>query len=284
LTRNNPLSRAERLAPPVLLTVAGFDPSSGAGITADLAVFSAFGGFGVSCITGLTVQSTTGVAGVEAVPAATVRATLACLAADLPLAGIKIGMLATAENVRIVDGFCAVNRTVPTVLDPVWRSSSGRDLLDPAGAAVLREKLLGNVGWITPNLDELGMLTGVSVRTAEDVPAAARRLLAQAQDLGNPGLQVVVTGGHLESASDFLLSGTMEVWIPGERVETTATHGTGCAFSSALLAGLVLHPERGPLEQVIAAKNYVRRALETAVPIGRGRGPMNLLWPLCSAE
>jgi hydroxymethylpyrimidine/phosphomethylpyrimidine kinase len=277
---NSTPSDAKRSAPPVLLTAAGFDPSSGAGITADLAVFSAFGGFGVSCITGLTVQSTIGVAGVEAVPAATVRATLETLAADLPLAGIKIGMLATAENVLVLDGFCALNRAIPTVLDPVWRSSSGRYLIEEAGMVLLREKLLGKVGWITPNLDELGMLTGTIVRTAEEVPAAARRLRQLSAALGNPGLKVVVTGGHLESADDFLLTEAGEVWIPGERVKTTSTHGTGCAFSSALLAGLVLHPARTDVEQVQAAKSYVRRALETSVPLGRGHGPMNLLWPL----
>jgi hydroxymethylpyrimidine/phosphomethylpyrimidine kinase len=158
---------ANKTAPPVLLTVAGFDPSSGAGNTADLAVFSAFGGFGVSCITGLTVQSTTGVAGMEPVPAATVKATLACLAADLPLAGIKIGMMATGENVRILDGFCTENRGIPTVLDPVWRSSSGRELLDPDGIDFLRKILIGKVTWVTPNLDELGMLTGTVRRRRE---------------------------------------------------------------------------------------------------------------------
>jgi hydroxymethylpyrimidine/phosphomethylpyrimidine kinase len=282
MTTNSTLSDAKTLSPPVLLTVAGFDPSSGAGITADLAVFSAFGGFGVSCITGLTVQSTAGVAGVEPVPAATVQATLDCLAADLPLAGIKIGMMATGENVRVLDGFCTGNRAIPVVLDPVWRSSSGRELLDAAGVKALREGLLGKAGWITPNLEELGMLTGMVVRTAEDVPAAARQLQKQAAELGNsrrwPELKVVVTGGHLESADDFLLTEAGEAWIPGKKVETTSTHGTGCAFSSALLAGLVLHPERTAAEQVRAAKEYVRRALETAVPLGRGNGPMNLRW------
>jgi len=273
-----------QVTPPVLLTIAGFDPSSGAGITADLQVFSAHGGFGVSCITGLTVQSTAGVAAVEAVPAATVQSTLACLAADMPLACIKIGMLATAENVRVVDGFCAQNPGIPAVLDPVWISSSGRQLLDEAGSVELREKLLGHVGWITPNLAELGMLTGTTVRTAQDVPAAARKLRAQAAALGNPGLHVVVTGGHLdeggESADDFLLCDSAELWIPGKRVETSSTHGTGCAFSSCLLAGLAMFPKSSAEEQVREAKTYVRIALETAVPIGKGHGPMNLLWPL----
>jgi hydroxymethylpyrimidine/phosphomethylpyrimidine kinase len=281
----SPLFDAKNTAPAALLTIAGFDPSSGAGITADLAVFSAFGAFGVSCIAALTVQSTTGVTGVEPVPAATVKATLASLAADLPLGGIKIGMMGTAENVRILAGFCAENPGLPVVLDPVWRSSSGYELLDPAGVKALQEELLGKVSWITPNLDELGMLTSTTVRTAGDVPDAAAKLQKQAAALGNPGLKVVVTGGHLDSADDFLLGNHAEAgWIPGKWVETTSTHGTGCAFSSALLAGLVMHPERTAAEQVVAAKEYVRRALETAIPLGHGAGPMNLLWPLRSHD
>ena len=283
-TPENPIRRSaaalQSAAPPVLLTVAGFDPSSGAGITADLAVFAALGGYGVSCITGLTVQSTTGVAAVEAIPAATVAATLNCLAADLPVAGMKTGMLATAENVLAAGAFCRSHPDIPVVVDPVWRSSSGRALLDAAGEAALRENLLGRAGWITPNLAELAMLTGQTVAGAADVPVAAKRLRQQAAMLGNPALKVVVTGGHLDRPDDFLLTAEEEAWLPGRRVETSSTHGTGCAFSSALLAGLVLHPGRSDAEQVQAAKEYVAAALEHAVPMGRGAGPMNLLWPL----
>lgn len=264
----------------MLLSIAGYDPSSGAGITADLAVFAALGGYGVSCIAGLTVQSTTGVARVEAVPGATVAATLACLAADLPVAGVKIGMLATEENVRATADFCRAHTDIPAVLDPVWRSSSGRELINISGEKALREHLLGFVDWITPNLAELGMLTGVPVGEAADVPATARKLQQQAAALGNPGLKIVVTGGHLQRPDDYLLTAEGEDWVPGARVVTTSTHGTGCAFSSALLAGLVIHPERSAVEQVEAAKAYVRGALEHAVPLGRGHGPMNLLWPL----
>ena len=263
--------------PRVLLTVAGFDPSSGAGITADLAVFTAFGAFGVSCITAITVQSTVGVEAVE--PVGMVAETIAALDADFTLAGVKIGMLATAENARALDaflsGFCAAKHGQNVVLDPVMRSSSGRELLEPEGEAVLREKLLGRVGWITPNLDELGRLIGTEVKSAGEVPAAA--------------LRVVVTGGHLEAegsgqggfrktgADDFLLDADgREYWVEGERIETRATHGTGCAFSSALLAGVVMRPELSAVEQVRAAKEFVRRAMETAAPLGRGNGPMNL--------
>ena len=124
-----------------VLTIAGFDPSSGAGVTADLMVFAAHGLFGTSCITGLTVQSTVGVRSTTAVSAEVVKATLDCLVSDLPPAGIKIGMLTTAENVGVVAEFLAAfrdeERRVPVVLDPVLRSSSGRELLDAEGVAAI---------------------------------------------------------------------------------------------------------------------------------------------------
>ena len=151
-----------------VLTIAGFDPSSGAGVTADLMVFAAHGLFGTSCITGLTVQSTVGVRSTTAVSAEVVRATLDCLASDLPPVGIKIGMLTTADNVVAVAEFLTVLRgdedRMPVVLDPVLRSSSGRELLDAEGVAVMRESLLPLVDGVTPNLEELGVLTGQSVR------------------------------------------------------------------------------------------------------------------------
>src|SRR5277367_5095314 len=129
-----------------VLTIAGFDPSSGAGVTADLMVFAAHGLFGTSCITGLTVQSTMGVRTTEAVSAEIVHDTLDCLQSDLAVAGIKIGMLATAANVAMVADFLEMlrgeNRRVPVVLDPVLRSSSGRELLDGEGMEVLRRRLL----------------------------------------------------------------------------------------------------------------------------------------------
>jgi hydroxymethylpyrimidine/phosphomethylpyrimidine kinase len=150
-------------------------------------------------------------------------------------------------------------------------------LLDAAGVGVVRERLLGVAGWVTPNSEELGVLTGMEVQGAGDVPAAARRLQAMAREVGNAGLRVVVTGGHLGKPDDYLLDlDGREEWFPGVRVETRATHGTGCAFSSALLAGVVLHGDRLPVQQVRAAKEYVRRAMETAPGMGGGKGPLNL--------
>ena len=257
-----------------VLTIAGFDPSSGAGITADLMVFSAHGMFGCSCITALTVQSTMGVASTHPVAPEIVRDTLDRLADDLPAAGIKIGMLATAEIVLVVAEFLGRHPAVPVVLDPVLRSSSGRALLSEQGVAMLRERLLPMAGWVTPNLEELGVLTGLSVTTREEIVVAGRALCAI-----YPGLTVLVTGGHLDPPDDLLLTANGEKhWLRGEQVATMSTHGTGCALSSALLSRLVAGD--GALAAARGAKAYVTQALRTATPIGLGRGPMNLRWPL----
>jgi hydroxymethylpyrimidine/phosphomethylpyrimidine kinase len=267
-----------------VLTIAGFDPSSGAGVTADLMVFAAHGLFGVSCITALTVQSTTGVAATHAVAAEVVRSTLDCLAADLPVAGIKIGMLATAENVAAVADFLtelrglhrhqAAGQRVPVVLDPVLRSSSGRELLDAAGVRLLRERLLPLVDWVTPNLDELGVLTGRSVVGRDDVAAAAGTL----QAVGS-GLNVFATGGHLNPPDDLVLAADGGLhWLAGEQIVSRSTHGTGCALSSALLSRLVLGQDA--LSASVAAKSYVADAIRSAAPLGHGYGPINHLWPL----
>jgi hydroxymethylpyrimidine/phosphomethylpyrimidine kinase len=267
-----------------VLTIAGFDPSSGAGVTADLMVFAAHGLFGTSCITGLTVQSTVGVRSTTAVSAEVVKATLDCLVSDLPPAGIKIGMLTTAENVAAVAEFLAGFRDeetrVPVVLDPVLRSSSGRELLDPEGVAAMRESLLPLVDWVTPNLEELGVLTGREVRRREDMPGAALAL----QEMGWE-LNVLATGGHLNPPDDLLVpagllapaEGEM-VWLAGEQMVSRSTHGTGCAFSSALLSRVVLGD--GARDAAAAAKRYVAEAIRTAETMGKGIGPMNLLWPL----
>lgn len=264
--------------PPVCLTIAGFDPSSGAGVSADLKVFAAHGVYGIAAITALTVQSTQEVRAVEPVRPSLFRETLACLAADIPPSGVKLGMLATAGVLAETEHFLRARPELRewVVLDPVLQSSSGTALLDAEGGALLRERLLGVVGWVTPNLDELALLTGVEVRRKEQVPAAAERLARQAAAAGNPGISIVVTGGHLDRPDDYLLLEGKGAWLPGERVKTRSTHGTGCAFSSALLAQLVLGRAGG--EAVEAAKRYVAGALQAAYPIGQGWGPMHHLF------
>jgi hydroxymethylpyrimidine/phosphomethylpyrimidine kinase len=261
-----------------VLTIAGYDPSSGAGVTGDLMVFAAHGLFGTSCITALTVQSTMGVRETHPVAGSIVRATLDCLWEDLPAAGIKIGMLGTAGVVDAVADFLGGLRErgvrIPVVLDPVLRSSSGRELLDEKGMVLLRERLLPLVDWVTPNLDELGRLCGRPVSLREKVPGAARML-----QQGITRLNVVVTGGHLEIPDDCLVTARGEVrWLAGHRIESQSTHGTGCAFSSGLLSRLVLGD--GDFEAAMAAKKYVAEAIRRAEPMGKGNGPLALLWPL----
>lgn len=257
-----------------VLTIAGFDPSSGAGITADLMVFAAHNLFGTACITALTVQSTLGVAESHPVSAPIVRATLDELQRDLPPAGIKIGMLATPGIVAAVAQYLERYAEAPVVLDPVLRSSSGRELLSLEGVLLIQTHLLPLVDWITPNLDELAMLTGLPVTTPDEMAGAAQRLQQQ-----HPGLTVLATGGHLDPPNDLLLLPDGGVhWLPGEHIATASTHGTGCALSSALLSRLVLDDD--PRTAALAAKQYVAGALRSAKGIGQGCGPVNHLWPL----
>ncbi len=272
------MSPERRSKPKVVLTIAGFDPSSGAGVTADLQVFAAHGMFGTAAVTALTVQSTRGVTAVEAVAPEVLRDTLAALQADLPPAGIKIGMLGSAAVVRVVAEFLGTLTALPerplVVLDPVLRSSSGAGLLDPDGLLELESGLLPLVDWVTPNWAELALLAGMEVRTEAEAFAATVELGGRHQKLG-----VIATGGELDTPVDLLR--TLAGWVErlaGEHVETTSTHGTGCAFSSALLCGLL--GGAAPAEAATRAKRYVEGALRHAPGLGGGRGPMELLWPL----
>jgi len=270
-----------------VLTIAGFDPSSGAGVTADLMVFAAHGLFGTSCITALTVQSTLGVRAVYPVGGEVLAESLACLDDDLPPAGIKIGMLGSSAAVAAVCDYLERLRirgsTIPVVLDPVLRSSSGRELLEPAGVNLLRNRLLPLVDWVTPNHAELGCLTGNSDPASEDqVVRAAEALQMELSLLGGRPLHVLATGGDQVPPNDLLITAAGESkWIAGEHIETTSTHGTGCALSSALLSGLVLGDD--PATAASNAKLYVTEALRSASPIGHGQGPMNHLWPIRSS-
>lgn len=271
---------ARRGKPPVVLTIAGFDPSSGAGVSADLQTLAAHRCVGVACITALTVQSTAAVREVHPVAGALVRKTLAELAADLPIAAVKIGMLGSAEVLDAVVSFLKRSRPRHVVLDPILRSSSGARLLERAAVGGLVRKLLPLCSVITPNIDEAGALSGMRVDDAPSMIAAGRRL----QGLGAPA--VIVTGGHLATPVDVISVAAWRRGAPfidaielrGRRVKSRSTHGTGCAFSSALAANLALGLDL--VESARLAKQYVARAIATAQPLGRGRGPMNLLWPL----
>ena len=283
--------------PPIVLTIAGFDPSSGAGVTADIKTIAAHACYGVACITALTVQSTSGVKRVEVVDPALISDTLEELAADLEIAAVHIGMLGSAKVVTAVADFLSGQPGRPRlpniVVDPILKSSSGADLLDAPGTRLLIERLIPLSDVVTPNVDEAAALTGRKVTDLDEMKAAA----AQLHKMG--AAAVVITGGHLEKAID-LLSFTAnrgkvepedepakdqgeekeqrieQEIFKAERQRSNSTHGTGCAFSTALACHLAL--DRGLAEATLLAKTYVTAAITNAHPLGRGTGPVHHLY------
>lgn len=261
-------------SPPVVLTIAGFDPSSGAGVTADVKTIAAHGCYGVGCITALTVQSTAGVRRVETISPETVTDTLEELRSDLEISAVHIGMLGSGKVVRAVSDFLEKAGLGNIVLDPVIKSSSGRDLIDAAGARFLVERLLPLATVITPNVDEAAELTGLSVSNLEQMRLAATRLHAMG------AASVVITGGHLEKAIDLLSftsrRGAEQEVFKSDRLKSNSTHGTGCAFATAMACHLARG--RGLPEAVLLAKAYVAAAIANAHPLGRGVGPVHHLY------
>lgn len=259
-------------APAAVLSIAGFDPSSGAGITADLKTIAAHGLFGISCITALTVQSTQGVSQVHPVSANLVRSTLKVLLDDFQPAAVKIGMLGSGQAVEAVARILEEHKLPNVVLDPVLKGSSGAALLAAEGIHLLMQRLLPLIDVVTPNVGEAQQLTGLRVSTAPQMRAAAQQL----HSFGAKA--VVVTGGHLDRPTDILSqgSGMQIVEFAGERVSTNSTHGTGCAFASAVACNLAIG--RSLEESVRNAKLYVTGALKSAYRIGKGKGPINHLF------
>jgi hydroxymethylpyrimidine/phosphomethylpyrimidine kinase len=261
---------------PVALTVAGSDPSGGAGIQADLKTFSALGVYGTAVLTALTAQNTRGVTGVHPVPAAFVGEQIATLLADVTVHATKTGMLGTAGVVREVAAALAGRVAGPVVVDPVMVATSGDRLVDDEAIAAVREVLLPVADLVTPNVPEAAALLDVVPATSvEELAVQAAELL----ELG-PGA-VLAKGGHLggEESLDVLATADGVVVTRRPRVDTTATHGTGCTLSSAI-AALVARGVGGPerWEPVVErARDYLQRALEggAALGIGSGHGPVH---------
>jgi hydroxymethylpyrimidine/phosphomethylpyrimidine kinase len=254
---------------PVALTVAGFDPSGGAGVVADVKTFTAFGCFAAAAVTSLTYQNTTGVFGAAHQTAEAVRAQVLAVAEDFQVAGAKTGMLPTREIIREVARlFREANLPAP-VVDPVVRSTSGFDLIDDEALDALKAELLPLARVLTPNAPEAERLTGLRVRDRAGMLEAARAMR------GMGARAVLVKGGHLEGdAFDLLLDEDGRVkTFTAARVETTSTHGTGCTLAAAIAACLArgLNLE----ESVAAAKRFVTEAVRRAPGLGRGHGPVN---------
>ena len=276
--------------PPIILTIAGFDPSSGAGVTADIKTIAAHACYGVACITALTVQSTSGIRRVEVLDPALVSETLEELAGDVEIAAVHIGLLGSAKVVRAVADFLSGPPARPgtgrsgsqngrprlpnIVLDPILKSSSGAELLDTAGTRLLVERLIPLADVVTPNIDEAAVITGIEVKDLNEMKAAAAKL----HEMGASA--VVVTGGHLEKAIDLLSfktkRGVEQEIFKAERQRSNSTHGTGCAFATAMACHLALN--RGLAEAALLAKTYVTAAITYGHLVGRGTGPIHHLY------
>jgi hydroxymethylpyrimidine/phosphomethylpyrimidine kinase len=249
------------------LTIAGSDPSGGAGIQADMKTFAAHGVFGTSAITAITVQNTLGVRRVAALDADLVAAQIDAVVTDLGADATKIGMLANRGLVTTVAEAIRRHGLVHVVLDPIMIGTRGDRLLDEGGVTALRDQLLRLVSVVTPNAREAETLTGLPVRTVDDLHRAASRLV----DLGAQA--AIVTGGDLEGpAVDVVYDGRAFVELHAERIDSRHTHGTGCAFSSAIAARLALGDSL--VAAARAAKDYVRRAIQQAPGLGHGSGPL----------
>lgn len=257
------------MTPPVVLTIAGSDPSGGAGIQADLKTFAAHRVYGVSVITAITAQNTHGIDDVFALPATVVGTQLGAILDDLRPAAVKVGMLATAEIAATIAGRARAGALPNLVLDPVLRSSSGFRL----GVVGAVERLLPFATLVTPNVEEASRLVGWQVSTTADMAGAATQLVAAGAK------NVVITGGDLPGgeAVDALWTDAGVRLLRSPKVVTTNTHGTGCTFSSAVAARLALG--QPVADAITAAKEYVSAALRGAAgwELGSGPGPLDHL-------
>jgi hydroxymethylpyrimidine/phosphomethylpyrimidine kinase len=252
---------------PVVLSIGGHDPSSGAGITADIKTIAAHGCYGVTCITALTVQSTRGVNRVDPVEGRIITETLENLMDDMEVSAVKIGMLGSAEAAKSVAAFLKRYYLRHVVLDPIIRSSSGAELVAREGLQVIKDRMLARVAVITPNIDEAAALTGLTVTTMEEMQLAASRL----HEMGVRN--VIVTGGHLDPPNDLVSREDRGfTMLEGAKISGDSTHGTGCAFSTALACSLAKGSDL--LAAARAAKHYVENAMRKSLLIGKGAGPV----------
>jgi hydroxymethylpyrimidine/phosphomethylpyrimidine kinase len=252
---------------PVVLSIAGFDPSSGAGITADIKTIAAHKCYGISCITALTVQSTRGVLRVDPIEGRIITETLEELAIDFDIAAVKIGMVGTSEAARAVLAFLLRHRPKHVVLDPILKSSSGAEMITKDGLAFLKERLFAQTTVITPNVAEAAMLAEMEVSSSDQMNDASLRL----QRMG--AASVIITGGHLDPPADLLVQkGRAAVVLEGRNISSPSTHGTGCAFSTSLACNLA--KGKSLLDSARGAKGYVETALQKPISVGTGIGPL----------
>jgi hydroxymethylpyrimidine kinase/phosphomethylpyrimidine kinase len=255
--------------PPVVMTIAGFDPSGGAGILADIKAIAAMGGYGVAAITSLTFQNTLGVFGAAHQTGETVRRQVEPLLTDFTIAAVKTGMLPDADVIDEVAALVAAHHLAPLVVDPVVRSTSGFDLIDDRALAALVERLFPLAAVVTPNAAEAERLTGIRIVDLD----AMRQAAAAIRALG--ARAVLIKGGDMvaETATDLLLDGGGVRSFATERLHSSSTHGTGCTLAAALAT--LLAGGLSLADAVEQAKRYIVEAIREAPSLGHGHGPLN---------
>ncbi|MBE1576610.1 bifunctional hydroxymethylpyrimidine kinase/phosphomethylpyrimidine kinase [Amycolatopsis roodepoortensis] len=271
---------SENPSPPSALTIAGSDSGGAAGLQADLRTFLTCGVHGLVAVTAVTVQNTLGVHDRTDIPAGIVAGQIEAVAADMGVNAAKTGMLASAAIIHAVAAACdkaeiGRDSKVPFVVDPVAASMHGHPLFDEDGLVALRDELLPRATVLTPNLDEVRLLTGMTVTTREQMHQAAVVL----HRLGPK--YVLVKSGHLVSdpeCVDVLFDGSTFVELPGERFATQHTHGAGDTMASALTAGLA--KGMSVVEAARYGKWFVSHAVENAYPMGAKVGPVSAFWRL----
>lgn len=254
---------------PNVLSIAGSDPSGGAGIQADIKSISANGAFAMAALTALTAQNTTGVSGIHHVPPDFVAAQIRTIFADIQVHAVKIGMIATADIARAVADTLVANQA-PVVLDPVMIAKGGTPLLHNDAVTALCERLLPLTHVLTPNLPEAAYLLDQATATSRtQMERQGKALVARGPKA------VLIKGGHLQASDspDCLVTETSTTWFEGARDATQNTHGTGCTLSSAIAAQLALGNDLA--NAVAAAKAYVSTAIAQAetLNVGTGHGP-----------
>lgn len=257
-----------------VLIIAGSDPSGGAGIQADIKTVTALGGYAAAAITSLTVQNTRGVTGVHPVAPEIIRAQIVAVLDDVGADAIKIGMIGErAAGVAIADTLVEHAAAIPVVLDPVLVATSGDALAADEIPSLLLERLVPIAAIVTPNSEEAARLTGLSIKTADDLVAAGRALIRRG------ATAALVKGGHLDgdTVEDALVTLDGARIFRNPRIATSSTHGTGCTLASAVATGIA---QGLPLAAAVKrAIDYVHEAIRSAPGLGSGHGPLNHAWP-----
>ena len=250
------------------LTIAGSDSSGGAGIQADIKTMTANGVYAMSAITALTAQNTTGVTGIMDVTPEFLKLELDTVITDIRPDAVKIGMVSSSELIRVISETIRNYELTNVVVDPVMVATSGARLISEDAIGTLKECLLPLATVLTPNIPEAEVLSGMEIKSAEDMIRAAEMISK------NYGCAVLCKGGHnLNDANDLLYRNGSCKWFKGKRINNPNTHGTGCTLSSAIASNLAKGYDLDTA--VEKAKNYISGALEAMLDLGKGSGPMN---------